>query len=114
MSAFRAGSPIREGAALPRAASYCDRVARGVFPNITPSARRDARTAALAITETAGLGAYVGVALHDDAGRLYGALCCVSHVERPGLAEHELIAVSEVAGRLRPLLAEANLTVARA
>jgi EAL domain-containing protein (putative c-di-GMP-specific phosphodiesterase class I) len=106
--------PIKEGAAMPRASSYCDRVARGVFPNIIPSARRDARTAALAVTDSAKLGAYVGVALHDDAGHLYGALCCISHDERPELAERDLRAVSEVAGRLRPLLADANLTLARA
>jgi EAL domain-containing protein (putative c-di-GMP-specific phosphodiesterase class I) len=106
--------PIKEGAALPRASSYCDRVARGVFPNIIPHARRDSRTAALAITRSANLGAYVGVALHDAAGRLYGSLCCISHDERPGLAEHELQVVSEVATRLRPLLADANLAIARA
>jgi EAL domain-containing protein (putative c-di-GMP-specific phosphodiesterase class I) len=105
--------PLREGAALPRSESYCDRVVRGVFPKLIADARNDELTRGLATTEQSGLGAYVGVPLHAADGALYGTLCCVSHTARPELGEDDVRVLEQAVDRLRPLLEGAGLTIAR-
>jgi EAL domain-containing protein (putative c-di-GMP-specific phosphodiesterase class I) len=105
--------PLHESSVLPRSESYCDRVVRGVFPNVIADAQEDPRTQGLSITQSADLGAYLGIPLYHDNGDLYGTLCCISHEARPGLADHDVEAARRAAVRLRPLLATADLTVAR-
>jgi EAL domain-containing protein (putative c-di-GMP-specific phosphodiesterase class I) len=104
--------PLDDGAALPRETSYCDRVVRGVFPNIIRNTRSAPQTRDLAATAAADLGAYLGIPLYHDDGRLYGTLCCVSHHERPDLDEHALATMTRAAQTLQPMLAGAHLAVA--
>ncbi|MDX6671372.1 MAG: hypothetical protein QOI91_1735 [Solirubrobacteraceae bacterium] len=104
---------VAEGVTVPLHETYCQRVVTGVFPNVIPDAQEDALTRDLAITRASGVGAYVGIPLHHYTGELYGTLCCVSHDARPELDERAVLAAQRVAERLRPLLEDANLTLAR-
>jgi GAF domain-containing protein len=104
---------VREGANLDRSESYCDRVTRGVFPNLIRDARADELTRDLPATRRANLGAYLGVPLHDDAGELYGTLCCISSGAREDLGAEQVQLLRQAAELLRPHLPDAHLSLAR-
>jgi len=78
------------GISIPLEESYCNRMIKGKLPNAVPDARHDERVNDLAVTATAGIGAYVGVPVHLWDGRLYGTLCCLSHAPEPSLDERDV------------------------
>lgn len=72
--------------ALPQ--TYCQRMADGRIACAVPDAGAEPEVAELAVTREAGIGAYVGVPLVLPDGRLYGALCGVSHAPKELSARH--------------------------
>jgi EAL domain-containing protein (putative c-di-GMP-specific phosphodiesterase class I) len=78
------------GIAIPLEESYCNRMVKGRLPNVIPDARREERVQDLAVTASAGIGAYVGVPVHLWDGRLYGTLCCLSHAPEPSLDDRDV------------------------
>jgi EAL domain-containing protein (putative c-di-GMP-specific phosphodiesterase class I) len=62
---------------------------KGELANIVPDTKADERVKDLAVTTSAGIGAYVGVPVHLWDGRLYGTLCCLSHAADPSLDERD-------------------------
>jgi EAL domain-containing protein (putative c-di-GMP-specific phosphodiesterase class I) len=78
------------GIAIPLEESYCNRMIKGRLPNVVPDARHEERVRDLAVTASAGIGAYLGVPVHLWDGRLYGTLCCLSHTPEPSLDERDV------------------------
>jgi EAL domain-containing protein (putative c-di-GMP-specific phosphodiesterase class I) len=78
------------GIAIPLEESYCNRMIKGRLPNAVPDTRHEERVRDLAVTASAGIGAYVGVPVHLWDGRLYGTLCCLSHSPEPSLDERDV------------------------
>jgi response regulator RpfG family c-di-GMP phosphodiesterase len=95
------GGPIgiEEGLEVQLAESYCQRVVDGRLPSVVPDTAQNPVTRDLAVTDDAGIGAYVGVPVRFPDGALYGTLCCVSGSDRPELAERD-IAFMQVLSRM--------------
>src|SRR3954454_2855394 len=81
---------IGEGAAIPLADSYCQRMCDGRIGNVVADVHEDPELASLALTERASVGAYVGVPLRFSDGRLYGTFCCLSHAPDPDIGDREV------------------------
>jgi PAS domain S-box-containing protein/diguanylate cyclase (GGDEF)-like protein len=75
------------GTTVALADSYCLRMVEADLPSVIPDTAQNAVTAALAVTEQASLGSYVGVPVRLSDGRLYGSLCCASRSARADLDE---------------------------
>jgi EAL domain-containing protein (putative c-di-GMP-specific phosphodiesterase class I) len=85
------------GLTIPAREGYCHYVIAGQLPSLLPDTTADPITARLAITTDAGIGSYAGVPLRLSDGRVYGALCAVSHEARPLRAvDEELLKVLAV------------------
>ena len=78
-----------EGASVPLEGTYCLGLVEGNLPGVIPEAGKDERVKNLEMTRKAGVGAYVGVPLRFSDGRLYGALCALSHSPEPSLGERD-------------------------
>lgn len=98
VSADRA-SAIEEGLEVELGASYCQRVVDGRLGPVVGDTTREPQTRGLAVTEEAGIGAYVGVPVRLPDGELYGTLCCISGSDRSDLAERD-IAFTQVLSRM--------------
>jgi EAL domain-containing protein (putative c-di-GMP-specific phosphodiesterase class I)/GAF domain-containing protein len=92
-----AGFGIRAGGGLDVAQAYCQRTVQGVLPEVIPDTRADERVAGLAVSTSAGIGAYIAVPVRLSDGRLYGTLCCLSHAARPGLDDRDVAFLRVVA-----------------
>ena len=77
------------GIAIPLEESYCNLMVKGELGNVVPDARTDPVVRDLAVTASAGIGAYIGVPVHLWDGRLYGTLCCLSHAADPLLDDRD-------------------------
>jgi PAS domain S-box-containing protein len=64
---------------MPRHHTYCQGALDGRLSNLIPDARADDRTASMAVTKAANVGAFATVPLTFSDGRLYGTLCAASH-----------------------------------
>jgi len=73
---------LEQGSHVALPESYCQRMVDGRIDCAVPDAAADAELAALAATREAGIGSYLGVPLALPDGRLYGALCGLSHAPR--------------------------------
>jgi EAL domain-containing protein (putative c-di-GMP-specific phosphodiesterase class I) len=72
------GLRLGEGPDLESA--YCPRMVRGAIPNAIPDTANEPGICDLtAVTEGAGVGAYVGVPIELSDGTTYGSFCCLSH-----------------------------------
>jgi GAF domain-containing protein len=80
---------VREGDSLVLDDTFCQRVLDGTLANVVPDATSGAPVKDLEITRAAGIGAYIGVPLWFSDGRLYGTLCCVSHLPDPSLRDRD-------------------------
>jgi EAL domain-containing protein (putative c-di-GMP-specific phosphodiesterase class I) len=80
---------LEVGKRIPVEETYCRRMVQGELPSLVPDAALDERTADLAITHEAGIGAYVGVPIRLWDGTLYGTLCCLSRSPEPSLNERD-------------------------
>jgi EAL domain-containing protein (putative c-di-GMP-specific phosphodiesterase class I) len=74
---------------IPLEESYCNFMVKGQLPHVVPDAKAHPRVRDLAVTTSADIGAYVGVPVHLWDGRLFGALCCLSHTAQPSLDERD-------------------------
>jgi EAL domain-containing protein (putative c-di-GMP-specific phosphodiesterase class I) len=74
---------------IPLEESYCNLMVNGQLGNVVPDAKANPKTSELSVTNSADIGAYVGVPVHLWDGRLYGALCCLSHSAEPSLDERD-------------------------
>ena len=77
------------GKRIPVEGTYCRRMVQGDLPHLVRDAAFDERTADLAITREAGIGAYVSAPIRLWDGTLYGTLCCLSRSAEPSLNERD-------------------------
>ena len=81
---------LEGGVAIPLEESYCNRMIKGRLPNAVADAQHDEQVQDLAVTMSAGIGAYIGVPVHLWDGRLFGTLCCLSHTAEPSLDDRDV------------------------
>ena len=81
---------VEEGSEMPLEETYCQRVLLGRLPNLMPDVRGDERSASLAVTEAAGVGAFVSVPITFADGNFYGTLCAASHSAQPDFEYRDL------------------------
>jgi putative nucleotidyltransferase with HDIG domain len=81
---------VHEGTAMPLEQTYCQRILSGRLPNLIADVRGDDRSASLAVTEAADVGAFASVPITLSSGRLYGTLCAASHTTQPSLDSRDL------------------------
>lgn len=86
------------GDGTPLEGTYCQRLVQDEIPSLIPDSANDPRVSSLEVTQTANIGAYLGVPIRLSDGRLYGTLCCLSHTSQPSLTEREVALVRTVAG----------------
>jgi len=67
----------------------CGHVLSGRLDDAVPDASVHPLTAPMAVTQSAGIGAYVGVPVELASGRRYGMLCTAGHAGRPELGRTE-------------------------
>jgi hypothetical protein len=67
--------------------SYCEQIVAGTIPQVIPDTSAEPTVRDLPITDQLGIGCYIGVPVHDVNGKLFGTLCCLSHVPRADLGE---------------------------
>jgi diguanylate cyclase (GGDEF)-like protein len=104
--------PVGEGQRLPAADTLCQgvREVHGPFP--LPDVRAEPRFRDLRVARDGDVGAYVGVPVVLDDGRLYGTLCCVDRRARQRFDEREIrflrVLASIVAGIVQTEAAQAE------
>lgn len=89
------GPPV--GSEEPLAGSYCVRVLDGRLPPVVRDARVDPTTRDLQVTETLGIGSYVGVPLTSPQGEVSGMLCCIGGAANSQVTEQDLQFLSGLA-----------------
>ena len=99
---------IQPGDSSSLSGSYCLRVSDGRLPRIVEDTSCHPVTSRLEVTETLGLGSYVGTPIEVDGG-VVGMLCCVSrgpshHLSESDVSTLELIAelIAEILSRESP------------
>ncbi len=95
--------PVAAGSVEPKAGTYCELIADGSLPAVTPSTKNNPLLRDLPVTARMGIGAYLGVPLRHPDGELYGTLCAFSAAEKPELSERDaqvLRGVGDVVMRL--------------
>jgi response regulator RpfG family c-di-GMP phosphodiesterase len=88
------------GTRIALADTYSRRIVDGRLPNVAIDARRDERVRRLFTTGGAAVGAYIGVPVRLSEGRLYGALCCLSHRAAPWLGDRDIAFLRVLGGVL--------------
>jgi len=88
---------VEAGTRFPLEATYCQRILRGELPSAMPDVRGFPAAAALRVTETARIGAYVSVPICLSDGTLYGTLCAANHETVTRVGERDLQFLSVVA-----------------
>jgi HD-GYP domain-containing protein (c-di-GMP phosphodiesterase class II) len=81
---------VAEGTTMDVEQTYCQRVLDGRLPNVNADVKGDPRSAAMAITEAADVGAFVSVPLRRFDGSLAGTLCAASHEAKPEFGYRDL------------------------
>lgn len=107
------GAPVRSGAVLPWADSYCRRMVAGEAPRAAPRVRDVPAYAASPLTRRWGVAAYLGVPLVAADGRLLGTVCGLACTERDASLHDVLPEVERVARLLSTVLAEEAVVVRR-
>ena len=79
---------LQEGGLLSEG-TFCRRAVDGTLPSVVPDARNDGRVGGLAVTREADIGSYVCLPLRFSDGRVFGALCCLSHSPQARLRERD-------------------------
>lgn len=75
------GWALDDGPELPD--TYCRLMTSGQLEGAIPDAKAHPIVQSLSVTESADIGAYVGVPIHLPDGSLYGSFCCLSHGAAP-------------------------------
>lgn len=97
---------FEEGAEIPLEGSYCQLIVRGELDPFIPDTAKNPLVAALPLTAQANLGAYAGVPVRFDDGRLYGTLCCASGSPVASLAHQDSRMMAVLARVIADALAE--------
>ncbi|MGB3735155.1 MAG: EAL domain-containing protein [Ilumatobacter sp.] len=84
--------------------SFCLRVLDGRLPNMVPDTIAHPTTAALDITDALGIGAYIGVPVHDGRDAPFGMLCCISQSTADHLVDADVRTMEVFAAVLGELL----------
>jgi len=77
------------GFSTPVEGSYCTNVISGAMPAVIADTHAHPVTAALAITQEMGIGAYVAAPLRTSDDHIYGTLCCFSSNPEPALQQRD-------------------------
>lgn len=77
------------GTVGPRNESYCDRIARGIAPQVMQDATQEPSVADLVATRAIPVGAHISVPIRLSTGRIYGMLCAFGRDPQPDLTERE-------------------------
>jgi GAF domain-containing protein len=88
---------IAPGLSDPLLDSYCQRVVDGRLPPIIPDTGASAEAAALAITRTLNIKAYLSAPVVLPNGEVFGTVCCISHRIRHDLRAADAQALAAVA-----------------
>lgn len=102
MAGDAASFGIREGGSIALEGTFCQRLIDGRISNIVIDSSNEEQVRDLDVTREAGIGSYVGVPLRFTDGRLYGTLCCLSHMPDPSLRSRD----AEVVKMLGQLILE--------
>ena len=78
-----------EGASSPLVDSFCRRVIEGRIPYVVPDVSQDEEIRNLGMTRVSDIGSYVGVPLQFSDGRLFGTVCCMSHLPSSELRKRD-------------------------
>lgn len=81
---------LEKNEGLPAVGAFCRGLVDGRLPNILADARADAVLADVDATGTSDIGAFIGVPVGFSDGRVFGTLCCLSHVPDPSLSEADV------------------------
>jgi GAF domain-containing protein len=84
---------LKPGGSIPIDDTYCQRLLQGRIPNIVRDTRANEHVRDLALTQTANIGAYIGVPLTTLDAQLY-ILCCLAHEQRPSLSRRDVVFLS--------------------
>jgi diguanylate cyclase (GGDEF)-like protein len=88
--------------------SFCSRMVQGQGPRVAPCAASIPSYAAAPIGQQVSIGAYVGVPLSWDDGRLFGTLCAIDPSPQPKQIEESLAEV-ELFARLLSSILQADI-----
>ena len=99
------GYGVRPGQVFRWADSFCSRMVVGDGPRIAPRSAEVAVYAAAPIARQVPIGAYVGIPLTAEDGKLFGTLCAVHPTPMPDAIEAELPMIQMLARLLSTLLA---------
>jgi EAL domain-containing protein (putative c-di-GMP-specific phosphodiesterase class I) len=83
-------SPVHAGFGHPLDASYCQRIVDKRLPELMQNAQKNPVAAAMNITASVPIGAYLSVPLRLADGSLYGTFCCFSRSADYTLNERDL------------------------
>jgi len=83
-------SPVQAGMGDSLEETYCQRVVDKRLPELMQNAQEDPVAAALTVTSTVPIGAYLSVPLRLSDGSLYGTFCCFSRSADYSLNERDL------------------------
>jgi GAF domain-containing protein len=90
-------SRIAPGRSDPLLDSYCQRIVDGRLPAVIADTGASPEAAALAITRTLKIRAYLSAPVVLPNGQVFGTLCCISHKVRPDLRESDAKALAAAA-----------------
>lgn len=126
VSAFREGRQVFEvlsgaerdfglsvGDSTPLDDSYCARVLDGRLPSIVPDTHLNDVTAALSVTDEAGIGSYIGVPIPGEDSEPRGMLCCVSRAARSSNGPAEVRFLELLASAVAELIADSESSADR-
>lgn len=99
---------IPRGKVLRWANSFCKQMVAGQGPRIAPDSQAVPAYAAASVASQLTIGAYAGVPLHYEDGRLFGTLCAINPTPKPRSLEAEL-PLLELLGRMLNSLLVAEL-----
>lgn len=92
-----AATAIVAGLSDPLLDTYCQRIVDGRLPAIIADTSASPEAAALAITRSMNIRAYLSAPVVLPNGQVFGTLCCISHQVRPDLREADAQALAAAA-----------------
>ena len=94
------GTRVKPGHRHPLEDTYCKRITDGRLECVIPDAAANPELAALLITDSLSIGAYVGVPIVLSDGTLYGSFCSFRRTPDPTLTPRDARFLSLIAGLL--------------
>jgi diguanylate cyclase (GGDEF)-like protein len=98
--------PVGPGHTEALEATYCQRILTGELPMAIPDTALNEVAQSIEATHTLPIGAYLGVPVNLQDGRLYGTLCCLSHEPSDRFDESAVGLMQSLADSLGRVLAD--------